>query len=209
MRIDPDMANNRDSRSKVARLIDEHDLNALGAELENRWTRDEDRSSLRDLADYFNRQVLGSVLESAEAEPLEGEIDNLYRLLTDDDVTSGTRAQARSRLQQRGIDVNSLEDSFVSYQSIRTYLRDLRDVAPPDDSQSPQDHRATKRNTIQQLVSRLDSVVTGALTELERANHLTLGEFDVIVTVRIHCTDCDTRLSISELFSQDGCQCDE
>jgi len=39
---------------KVARLLAEYDMESLGPELERLWTADEDRQSLRELADYFN-----------------------------------------------------------------------------------------------------------------------------------------------------------
>lgn len=194
-------------RPKVARLIDEYGLDGLGAELEERWTRSEDRSSLRDLAEYFNRQLVESELETIDTDPLEGGVDNVYRLLTDDDVTSGVRQETRSRLEQRGVDVDSLEEDFVSYQAIRTYLTEYRDASSPDTSVDPETHRQRKRKTIQQLTSRLTTVTEEALRELANADHLTLGEFDVLVTVRVHCRDCDSHLSIPDLIRRRGCEC--
>jgi len=47
------------SPGKIARFIDEHNMTGLSAELEDRWTAENDqRMSLRDLADYFNRELL-------------------------------------------------------------------------------------------------------------------------------------------------------
>lgn len=200
----------KSKQSKVAKLIDVYELDGLEDQCEDRWTRKENRSSLRDLAKYFNHQLLDTALHSASAEPLDGEVDNLYRHLTNDDVTSGVRQETRSRLEQHGIDVDSLENDFVSYQAIRTYLRNYRDVSPPDESESdsPETHRERKRATIQQLTSRLARVTTDALAELTNAGHLTLGEFDVLITVRVHCSDCNTRLSITDLLRQGGCKCD-
>lgn len=40
--------------SKVARRINEYDLEGLGEEMARRWTAEDDRWSLRDLADHFN-----------------------------------------------------------------------------------------------------------------------------------------------------------
>jgi hypothetical protein len=195
-------------RSKVARLIGEYGLDGLGDELEERWTRSEDRSSLRDLADYFNRQLLESALESIDTDPLQGGVDNVYRLLTDDDVTSGVRQETRSRLEQRGVDVESLENDFVSYQAIRTYLKEYRDTSSPDTSVDPDTHRQRKRTTIQQLTSRLTTVTEEALGELKNADRLALGEFNVLVAVRVHCLDCDSRVSIPELIRNGGCDCE-
>jgi len=193
---------------KVTRLIEEYGLTGIGEELEERWTRERDRSSLRSLAEYFNRELLRKTVENSNSEPLDGEIDNIYRLLTDEDVTSGVRQQARARLKQRNVDVDKIEGDFVTYQSIRTYLREHREATPPDNSRSPEDHRETKQTTIQQLTSRLTTVTEEALTELRNAGNLTLGQFDVVVTVQVHCLDCDSRVSVLELLKQEGCQCE-
>jgi hypothetical protein len=194
-------------RGKVARLIEEHGLSDLGDELEERWTRSEDRWSLRQLADYFNRELLRASLDGEE--PLEGEVENLYRLLSEEDVTSGTRQQARYRIEQGGVDPDELESDFVSYQSIRTYLKKHRDASPPDTSGSPEDQLDRKRETIQRLTNRLNTVAEQSLLELRKAGHVTLGEFNVIVTVRVHCSDCGSRMAITELLADGGCDCEE
>lgn len=196
------------TRTKVARLIDEYDLHGIGAELERRWTRTENRSSLRDLADYFNRELLDAAFDTMEVEPLDGGVDNVYRLLTDEDVTSGVRQETRSRLKQRGLDVDSIESDFVSYQAVRSYLQDVRNASPPDTDLSAEAYRERKRTTVQQLVGRLTTVTEDALTELVKAGALTLGEFDVLVTVRVHCMDCDTRLGVAELLRDGHCRCE-
>lgn len=48
----------RGRRNKVARLIEEYDLAGIGKEMEQLWTAEEDRRSLRDLAIYFNQSSL-------------------------------------------------------------------------------------------------------------------------------------------------------
>jgi len=195
-------------RSKVARIIESYGMTGTGDELERRWTRVENRSSLRDLADYFNKQLLKSALESAGETPLEGEVDNLYRLLTDDEITSGVRQQARNRLEDRGVDVNTLESDFVSYQSIRTYLKQVRDAEPPKEQDEPETQLERKRATIQRLVNRLVQVTEQSLTELANASRITLGEFSVIVSVRVHCSECDTQQPVTDLLANGGCACE-
>ena len=194
-------------RSKVSRMIEKYGLAGLGDELESRWTRSHDRSSLRDLADYFNRQLLDAALNPTSAPPLDGEIDNLYRLLTEDDVTSGVRQQARSRIEQHGVDVAALKDDFVSYQSIRTYLKEHRNASPPDAEASPAERIQRKQSTIQRLTTRLADVTEQSLAELVAASALTLGEFDVVVTVRVHCSSCDTQVPVTRLLAERGCKC--
>lgn len=193
---------------KVNRLLREYDLPELGDELVVRWTREEDRWSLRQLADFFNRELLRAELSNRGSDLIDGEVENLYRLLTDDEATSGDRQEAESRLRRRGIDVETIEEDFVSYQAIRTYLRRARDVSPPEETRTAGSHRETKRTTIQQLSTRLRKVTETSILELTNAGDLSIGDFDVTVTVRVHCRRCDTRMTAVELLSKNECQCE-
>jgi len=126
------------SRSKVAALLHQYDLTGLGTELETRWTADaESRLSLRELATYFNKQLLAFKLDANAASIVDGEVANYYRLLTDDDVSSGKRVAAENTLRRQGVDVETLRDEFVSRQAIHTFLTTERDAAyePPTPSE--------------------------------------------------------------------------
>jgi hypothetical protein len=152
--------------------------------------------------------MLRKTLEASEVSPLGGGVDEVYRLITDDEVSSGRRQEVKSQLEQNGIDIESLQGEFVSYQSIRTYLRNYRNVEPPDKTLSAKELRQSKQSIIQRLKSRLSTVTTGALRDIRRAGYLTLGGFEVTVTVRIHCSDCDTRMSVNDLLDDGSCHCD-
>lgn len=194
-------------KAKVARSIEKYELEGLGEELADKWTRTENRNSLRELADYFNRQLLRAALENARVDSLEGEVENYYRLLTDETLTSGVRREARDHLEQHGVDVEALERDFVSYQAVRTYLKSYHDASPPETTRAPAQQRSEKADTIQRLTNRLRKVTQQALDDLRNAGHVTLGDFDVFVTVRVHCTDCNTQHPISEILSTGGCDC--
>jgi len=197
----------RGPKPKVVRLINEYDLGDFGDELEQRWTDADDRDSLRKLARDVNLRLLESALAEMDEPRLDGELKNLYQLLTDDDRSSGAHIQARNTLQQQGIDVDQLKEDFVSHQAIYTYLTKYRDVESPDETPSKQEQLDQRQNTIQRLRTRLTTVTETSLTELANADHLTLGEFKVLVTVRIQCTDCNTWISIADLFANRGCEC--
>lgn len=91
-------------RTKVERLVETYELPAdLGERLEAAWTGDgPKRKSLRELADEFSRRLLERAVESSELASMSGEVANLYRLLTADDVSSGERTEARERLERAG-----------------------------------------------------------------------------------------------------------
>lgn len=191
------------SVGKVARLINEHDMTGIGAELESRWTAENDRRmSLRDLADYFNRELLAAVLADTDAQILDGEVENTYRILTDDDVRSANRTRARRQLEREDVDVDELKSSFVTYQAIRSYLTTERGVEHSPTTPSVAD----RRRTIQQLQGRLQSVTESKLDSLADGE-VTLGEFCTLVTVRVVCEDCGARFEVGELFDRGSCDC--
>ncbi|MFB6207271.1 MAG: rod-determining factor RdfA [Haloglomus sp.] len=202
-----DSAEPRGRRSKVERLLEEYDLEGLGDELERYWTAEDpdERRSLRDLATLFNRRLLEAALVDAGADVLEGEVANTYRLLTDDEVSARDRTRIRRRLEREGIDVDELTSDFVSYQAIRTYLKEYRDAEHSKSAESP---RQKAIETVQRLRSRLVTIAEQRLESLRSAGELTLGEFRLIVTLRVICEDCGTQTDLTTLIEERGCDCE-
>jgi hypothetical protein len=194
---------------KVARLIERYDLTGIGDELERQWTATEDRMSLRELTDEFNKRLLHAAITDAGASPIDGEVENLYRLLTNDEVSSAARSQAQDRLTRDDVDVDQLVTDFVSRQAIHTYLAKYRDATPPDTRTTDETQRSHGLTTIQRLKTRLESVTESVLSDLTNGKGLTLGDFSVIVTVRIHCADCRTQHSVKNLIETGGCDCSD
>jgi hypothetical protein len=194
--------------SKVARLIETYDVEkGLGDELEALWTADgPERKSLRDLADYFNRRLLEAALSSTSAATIDGEVANLYRLLTADDVSSGMRTEARTRLERAGVDVAQLERDFVTYQAIRSYLKTYRGAEY--EGTSDEESVENVRETVQRLQSRLQHVVENGLTRLRSTGRLTLGEFRLFVDVDVLCETCGAQYGVVDLLRRGGCDCD-
>jgi hypothetical protein len=192
-------------RSKVARLIDEYGLEGIGAELERLWTADGDeRLSLRALADFFNQRLLREAMTEIGMRPLEGEVENTYRLLTGDDVSRGSQTGAIRQLEREGLDIERLESDFVSYQAIRTYLKSDRGA----------EYRAAETDNVERaagniggLQGRLRAISESKLDQLRTAGDLDLGEFSVTVDVRVLCADCGTQYGVLELLERGGCHC--
>lgn len=192
--------------SKVARVIADHDLEGMAARLERSWTgTGEQRRSLRELADLLNREMLAATMRDAGMQPLSGEVDNLYRLLSDDDVSSGQRAEAEAKLEREGIDLDELRADFVSHQAVHTYLTDYRDVDPPGTDATARPDAAV--GTIQRTAGRLESITEGSLERLVDGGDLTLGTFDVVVSTQVYCADCETQYDVTDLIDRGGCDC--
>lgn len=193
--------------SKVERLLHERDMESVGQQLEDYWLgTGEQQYSLRKLADWFNERLLERALQDSDESYIEGEVENLYELLTGDDVSRGVQAGVETRLEQSGIDIDQLRQSFVSHQSIYTYLTEVRDVSRPDETTD--ESQIEKTNTsIQRLVNRTNAVVTRSLENLHNTDRISLGEFSVFVDIDVYCHNCDTQYGVQELLSQRGCDC--
>jgi hypothetical protein len=195
--------------SKVARLIDTYELGEeTGAQLERRWTAEGDeRESLRTLADRFNKQVLAAAVNSAGMSTVDGEVDNLYRLLTSPDVSSGNRTEVRRRLERNGVDVDQLKRDFVTYQAIRSYLKDVRGAEYEDKSGDDDGHVEQSVETIQRLQARTRSVAEKHLDRLNSGGDIVVGEHQLFVDVSVFCEDCQNQYELVELLESGGCDC--
>jgi hypothetical protein len=195
-------------QNKVQRVIAEYDLEGLGAELERRWTApsEADRSSLRELATEVNRRILRAALESGGENPLEGAVDNLYRLLTEEAVSPADRTRAERRLERSDVDVDALRSDFVSYQAVRTYLTEVRGAEY--ERETPDDLPGRTAERIEQLRSRLVTVAQSKLGRLAEGEDLRLGEFRVTADVQVYCEDCGEQYDVATLLEEGGCACE-
>jgi len=198
-------SSSRGRQNKVVRLIEAYELQGIGLELEQSWTAKEDRRSLRDLAGYFNRQLLERTLEEASLQYLDGEVENTYRLLTDDEVNSAESTRVQRRLERDGIDVDELKKDFVTYQAIRSYLKDHRGAEYTPTEADPLEREVTN---VQKLRGRMVSVTEGKLKQLQTSGELTLGEFRTLADIRVVCEDCNTQFNVLDLLDRGGCSCE-
>jgi hypothetical protein len=192
---------------KVGSVLSSYDLLELHAELPARWLgEDGESTSLRDLADEINVAVLRQAMEAAGTDPLEGEAENAYRLLTGDDVSAGVRTQQRNRLERDGVDVDQVEQDFVTHQAVYTYLTKGLGVSKEtaDDTDPVEKHE----QRIQRLRSRTEAVADSSLSELQKAGDISLGSFDTTVDIRVYCQDCETQYDLTDLLRAGGCDCD-
>ena len=193
-------------KGKVACVLDKYDFSTLGDELVNRWTAENNRMSLRQLADFFNKKLLELKLDQKRVDMLPGEIENMYELLTDKDVTSGTRIQAENRLSEHGVDIEELRSDFVSRQAIHTYLTKHRQKTydKPD-----ADETIDKRlEELQRLKSRERAVTEQTLSTLRNTDRINLGEFQIFSSVQVQCSDCGRQFELTALLDRGGCACE-
>lgn len=191
-------------RPKVVRLIEKYDLDGVGTELVERWTREQDRTSLRDLSTYFNKRLLTAVIRSEDRDVSSAEIDELYHAIQDDDVSSGVRTEAERRLEQLNVDIKELRTEFTSYQALRTYLVKYRGVTYERNSENRIEKEAEQ---IQKLENRTTAVTTDKLERLREADEITLNEFRLFTDLNVYCDGCQSQFEVTALLEEGGCNC--
>ncbi|SDQ24123.1 rod-determining factor RdfA [Natronobacterium texcoconense] len=195
-------------KPKVARLIEKYDLEGVGADLEARWTRTENRESLRSLAASFNERLLRAALAEADVDTITADVSHLYELLSGETGSRGERTQVERRLEREGIDVATLTDEFVSYGAIRSYLTGYRDVTPPSNDDDGHD-RGNVAGTIEGLRQRTVSVTESKLESLRESDRLELGPHRVLADVQVLCEGCGKQYDVADLLESGTCDCFE
>ena len=192
-------------RTKVARVIEEYNLEGMGARMEAEWIGEKgERTSLRSLAEEFNHAVLEAALDKAGISPLNFEVSGTYEALRNGSRSEKTRAERR--LERDGIDPDRLTSSFVSHQAIHTYLKKNREASLPNNEGDPIE---TKIKAIEKLQGRVTAVTESAISSLSSADHLDCNDYDVLVDVRVVCPDCGSDYPVGELLCGGGCQCSQ
>jgi len=194
---------------KVQRTASFFDTPALVSELA---TRRKSGDSFRKIAAYFNQQIVARALEDADL----GQDRTLYAALTGDaiaedvydalrrDSTSNIkRAEVRARLSEAGIDVSTLESSFVSHVTIRSHLQDCIGVMP-DESPPPFEQII---NTTQGARSRAVNVIQSTIDRTTKNGQLQTGDLEVNVSVQLTCQDCGETFYLAELLDRRRCSC--
>lgn len=193
---------------KVGSVLDTYDIPEYDERLVEYWTSNSERYSLRALADTFNRRVLRAAMASAGMQTLSGEVENLYRLLTGDDVTSGMRTQTRDQLRTNGVPIEDVEEDFVSHQTIYRHLTGCRNIersSPDPDANG--DRRDRGIQTVQSLRGKTLAVTANTIDRLVQSGDLTLEDFDVYVDITVACNDCGRQVPIEEQIERGGCPC--
>lgn len=202
-----DTAFEPNERYKVGKVISKYDLQQFHAELPDRWLGEgREAQSLRDLADELNVAILREVMEAANLEPLDGEVENTYRLLTEEEVSSGMRTAKRNQLERGGVDVESVEGDFVTHQAIYAYLREVLDVSKQDQEDSDPIEKHSER--INRLRSRTAAVANNSVDSLVSSNALEVGDPEVSVNIQVYCHQCNSQYPLSSLLTRGGCDCE-
>ncbi|MFB6223945.1 MAG: rod-determining factor RdfA [Haloarcula sp.] len=191
--------------TKIDRVIEKYALDGMAEELEHRWlgTGNMEQSSTRELADYYNKEVLRSAIRESDVFTLGGDVEQVYDALTDDEDTDATLV--RTRLEQGGVDVETVMDDFISHQTVYRYLKQHRGVE--QSKKSPEEQLEDTIDTVQQLQGRTTAVTEQSIQNLKNKGIVSVGEFSILNDIQALCEDCGRSYEVTSLLKQGSCKC--
>lgn len=189
---------------KVGRVAAEYGLDGVHADLRREWT--DGGGSVRDLADTFNKRVLRAAFGRAGHLPIDGEVDNVYRVLTGD-ADAGSRTRARERLRRDGVPIAEVEDRLISHQTLYRHLVDCLDATHDPEEPTDAERIEEWRNRLLALQNRTARVAARGVEQLRHNGAVEAGSVDVMVDVNLLCEDCGGFYTVEEFLDRGACDC--
>lgn len=145
----------------------------------------------------FNKRLLKRVYDDHGRDPMGARLDGDYEALTGDDAV--LREEVIEDIASDGIDARRLQESLVSWGSVRRHLKECLDarkeqpVATTDwERDSVERAREHALGTIRKAVSALASK-----ERIDRAD-----EADVVMPILLSCPECPTRRPLEEALER-------
>lgn len=191
---------------KVGSVLERYEIADYDERLVTKWTDEADRRSIRELTDAFNIRVLQAAMPDTGLQTLEGEVENIYRLLTADDITSGMRTQTRDQLRQDSVPIDEVESDFVSHQTIYRHLTQCHGIERTG-TDAGTDRKTQSIQTVHSLRGKTRAVTENIVERLVNGADVELDDYDVFVDVTIVCNECGRQHQVEALADAGGCPC--
>ena len=160
-------------------------------------------TSLRELAIFFNKRILSEALDRATQEVI-GDAETIYAVLMDDDTDRARQAELRSKLSRYDVDVDDVQQDFVSHQTVRNHLNGCKEI---DTGREPDLDLESGRKTIEWAQARSEGVIEQTIERLRNAGEVADTRTEVTQSVRVACSACGRSYRIEGFLRQGGCDC--
>lgn len=185
---------------KIGRKAAKYGLDGLDDRLLDRQA---DGASLRRLETVVNESLLRAALAAADTDVFR-DVSTIYRTLSDEETSAGVRTETEAWLSRVGVDPVELDEDFVSYQTVRSHLRDCLDV---DTTRESSLSVADAEGTIEWARSRSEGIVGRTIERLADTDGFRCGDVDVTHVVRVTCADCGGSYPVERFLDSGGCDC--
>jgi hypothetical protein len=193
---------------KVTRVIEDYGIN-LGTDTHenvsqyfiDRWQAGE--LGYRSVARLLNKRMLRSASVQAGRQVTDPQIESEYAALQGDDPEDA--AEVRTALDSAGIDVEALEDSFLSHMAIRRHFQGCLAVEPPERNESSE----WQREAIPAVRDQFEARIAELCRSLAHNDIVPdAAEATIQLPIYLRCASCPTRTPIEEAIEQ-GYVCED
>lgn len=173
---------------KVCRVLDERGVGHYDERLLDEWQAERSqRKGYRALARWLNVTLLRREMDQAGLSTLGGEAASKYERLRDDDRDG---EEVERMLGREGVDIDGLEDDFVSYGVVRTHLLDCLG-AEYERAESTSDW---EDESIRIARDHARGKITDAVRSLVNKEEIAVGgDVSVRLDAEIECGECQVR----------------
>jgi hypothetical protein len=145
---------------KVSRKATEYGFADLYRRLPNLWLgQGREEHSLRELQEKINVNILRSAIESAGNETVVGEVESKYDVLTSDKYTAGEKTEVKNHLLSKGVDVEKVQEDFISHQSVANHFYNCLDKKKGRSTSDESDDVGNVRSLKRMARDRLEQMV--------------------------------------------------
>ena len=195
------MSENRDEPCcKITRVARAYHIREVDTKLLQQRERG---ASLRELAMFFNKQVLSKALDQATQEVI-GDAETIYQVLIDDDTDRAREAELRSKLARYNVDIDDVQGDFISHQTVRNHLNGCREI---DTGRESTLTLQEGQKTIEWAQARSEGVIEQTIERLRNAGEVADTQTEVTQSVRVACSACGQSYRIEAFLEQGGCSC--
>jgi len=185
---------------KITRVAQEYHIRDVDEKLLQQRERG---ASLRELAIFFNKQILSKALDRATQEVV-GDAETIYEVLVDDDTDRARQAELQSKLTRYNVDIDDAQQDFISHQTVQNHLNDCRELNTARESTLDLEGG---RKTIEWAQARSEGVIEQTIERLRNAGEVADTQTEVTQSVRVACSACGQSYRIEKFLEQGGCGC--
>lgn len=183
-------------QQKIERVAQKYGLKEIGDELVAYWVGDGPDKSVRELAEYFNFRVTDTALRNAGVILDREVVESVAEKLQTDDA-----GLTETEFGDRDVNLSEVKQDLVSYQSVHTYLREIREVEKPNSVKS----KSQQIDDLRNLHSRVAKVSRDTTTQLIQQGDVDGPAPRIEVDATARCLDCQTETDLLIYLHNGGC----
>lgn len=183
-------------QQKIERVAQKYGLEEIGDELITYWVGDGPDKSVRELAAYVNFRITDTALRNAGIILDREVVESVAEKLQTDDA-----GLTETEFGDRDVNLSEVKQDLVSYQSVHTYLREIREVEKPNSVKS----KSQRIDDLRNLHGRVAKVSRDTTTQLIQQGDIDEPAPRIEVDATALCLDCQTETDLLIYLHNGGC----